>query len=315
MDGKSPIISIKNMNKSYGDYKVIKDLHLDIYEGEIIGLLGSNGAGKTTLISILSTLLLPDEGEGVICGYNLLKNRHEIKKVVSIVPQDLALYPTLTAYDNLSFYADLYGLKGSRKKSQIIKALQLAQLEDWANKRIDSFSGGMKRRINLVIGLLNEPKVVFLDEPTVGIDPQSRNHIFSCIRHLVDDLGITVIYTTHYMEEAETLCDRVAVYDKGEILDLDTPKNLIKKYGENDVEFVMEDTSLSFIEKVQSIEEVKSFTQMGQKIMIQCADSFAVTQKVMSLAQEEEVQIDSLNVKNSNLEHVFLHLTGKTLRA
>lgn len=315
MDGKSPIISIKNMNKSYGDYKVIKDLHLDIYEGEIIGLLGPNGAGKTTLISILSTLLLPDEGEGVICRYNLLKNRHEIKKVVSIVPQDLALYPTLTAYDNLSFYADLYGLKGSRKKSQIIKALQLAQLEDWANKRIDSFSGGMKRRINLVIGLLNEPKVVFLDEPTVGIDPQSRNHIFSCIRHLVDDLGITVIYTTHYMEEAETLCDRVAVYDKGEILDLDTPKNLIKKYGENDVEFVMEDTSLSFIEKVQSIEEVKSFTQMGQKIMIQCADSFAVTQKVMSLAQEEEVQIDSLNVKNSNLEHVFLHLTGKTLRA
>ncbi|BFH11590.1 ABC transporter ATP-binding protein [Paenibacillus melissococcoides] len=314
MDRKSPIISIKSINKSYGDYQVIKDLSLDIYEGEVIGLLGPNGAGKTTLISILSTLLLPDEGEGVICGRNLVKERQEIKKVVSVVPQDLALYPTLTAYDNLSFYADLYGLKGSRKKSQITKALQFAQLEDWANKRIDSFSGGMKRRINLVIGLLNEPKVVFLDEPTVGIDPQSRNHIFSCIRHLVDDLGITVIYTTHYMEEAEMLCDRVAIYDKGEILDLDAPKNLIKKYGENDVEFVVQDISGSFIEKVESIEEVKSFTRMDQKIMIQCADSFAVTQKVIGLAQQEEVQIDSLLVKNSNLEHVFLHLTGKTLR-
>lgn len=250
MNRKSSIISIKNIHKSYGDYQVIKDLSLDIYEGEVIGLLGPNGAGKTTLLSILSTLLPPDEGEGVICGHNLLKEPHEIKKVVSVVPQDLALYPTLTAYDNLSFYADLYGLKGSRKKSQITKALQLAQLEDWANKRVESFSGGMKRRINLVIGLLNDPKVVFLDEPTVGIDPQSRNHIFSCIRHLVDDRGVTVIYTTHYMEEAETLCDRVAIYDKGEILDVDTPKNLIKKYSENEVEFVMQHTSQSFSVKI-----------------------------------------------------------------
>jgi ABC-2 type transport system ATP-binding protein len=129
MDRKSPIISIKSIDKSYGDYQVIKDLSLDIYEGEVIGLLGPNGAGKTTLISILSTLLLPDEGEGVICGCNLVKDRHEIKKVVNVVPQDLALHPTLTAYDNLSFYADLYGLKGSRKKSQITKALQFAQLE------------------------------------------------------------------------------------------------------------------------------------------------------------------------------------------
>lgn len=315
MNRKSSIISIKNIHKSYGDYQVIKDLSLDIYEGEVIGLLGPNGAGKTTLLSILSTLLPPDEGEGVICGHNLLKEPHEIKKVVSVVPQDLALYPTLTAYDNLSFYADLYGLKGSRKKSQITKALQLAQLEDWANKRVESFSGGMKRRINLVIGLLNDPKVVFLDEPTVGIDPQSRNHIFSCIRHLVDDRGVTVIYTTHYMEEAETLCDRVAIYDKGEILDVDTPKNLIKKYGENEVEFVMQHTSQSFIEKVEAIEEAKSFTQMDQKIRIHCEDSFAVTQQVIGLAQQEKVQIGSLHVKNSNLEHVFLHLTGKTLRA
>ncbi|PFJ19664.1 ABC transporter ATP-binding protein [Bacillus cereus] len=309
------MISIRNIKKSYGDYTVIKNLSLDIRKGEIIGLLGPNGAGKTTLISILSTLILPDEGNGTVCNYNLYTERNMIKKNVSVVPQDLALYPTLTAYDNLSFYADLYGLKGNRKKRRIREALQFAQLEDWANKRIDTFSGGMKRRINLVIGLLNKPKVLFLDEPTVGIDPQSRNHIFNCIRHLVEKLGITVIYTTHHMEEAEMLCHRVAIYDKGEILDVDTPKNLIKKYGENYLEIVISNTPEEFIHKTKTIPDVKSCILVDKKIIIQCVDSFNVTREVMKLIQIYNLKIELFNVKNSNLENVFLHLTGKNLRS
>ncbi|MGN4931898.1 ABC transporter ATP-binding protein [Bacillus cereus group sp. MYBK14-1] len=309
------MISIRNIKKSYGDYTVIKNLSIDIRKGEIIGLLGPNGAGKTTLISILSTLTLPDEGYGTVCNYDLYTERNKIKKNVSVVPQDLALYPTLTAYDNLSFYADLYGLKGNRKKRRIKEALQFAQLEDWAHKRIDTFSGGMKRRINLVVGLLNKPKVIFLDEPTVGIDPQSRNHIFNCIRHLVEELGITVIYTTHHMEEAEMLCHRVAIYDKGEILDVDTPKNLIKKYGENYLEIVISNIPEEFIHKTKMISAVKSCTLVDKKIIIQCVDSFNVTREVMKLIQKYNLKIDLFNVKNSNLENVFLHLTGKNLRS
>lgn len=309
------MISIRNIKKSYGDYTVIKNLSIDIRKGEIIGLLGPNGAGKTTLISILSTLILPDEGHGTVCNFNLYTERNKIKKNVSVVPQDLALYPTLTAYDNLSFYADIYGLKGKRKKRRIKEALQFAQLEDWANKRIDTFSGGMKRRINLVVGLLNRPKVIFLDEPTVGIDPQSRNHIFDCIRHLVEELGITVIYTTHHMEEAEMLCNRVAIYDKGEILDIDTPKNLIKKYGENYLEIVISNIPEEFLHKIEMIPDVKSCTLVDKKIIIQCVDSFIVTREVMKLIQKYNLKIDLFNVKNSNLENVFLHLTGKNLRS
>ncbi|MGQ4671961.1 ATP-binding cassette domain-containing protein (plasmid) [Bacillus toyonensis] len=192
--------------------------------------------------------------------------------------------------------------------------MQFAQLEDWANKRIDTFSGGMKRRINLVVGLLNKPKVIFLDEPTVGIDPQSRNHIFNCIRHLVEELGITVIYTTHHMEEAEMLCHRVAIYDKGEILDVDTPKNLIKKYGENYLEIVISNIPEEFIHKTKMIPDVKSCTLVDKKIIIQCVDSFNVTREVMKLIQKYNLKIDLFNVKNSNLENVFLHLTGKNLR-
>ncbi|MED3616084.1 ABC transporter ATP-binding protein [Bacillus wiedmannii] len=309
------MISIRNIKKSYGDYTVINNLNLDIRKGEIIGLLGPNGAGKTTLISILSTLILPDEGHGTVCSYNLYTERNKIKKNVSVVPQDLALYPTLTAYDNLSFYADLYGLKGNRKKSRIKEALQFAQLEDWGHKRIDTFSGGMKRRINLVIGLLNKPKVIFLDEPTVGIDPQSRNHIFNCIRHLVEELGITVIYTTHHMEEAEMLCHRVAIYDKGEILDIDTPKNLITKYGENYLEIAISNIPEEFIYKTKMIADVKSCTLVDKKVIIQCVDSFNVTREVMKLIQKYNLKIELFNVKNSNLENVFLHLTGKNLRS
>ncbi|MGC9299111.1 ABC transporter ATP-binding protein [Bacillus cereus] len=309
------MISIRNIKKSYGDYTVIKNLSIDIRKGEIIGLLGPNGAGKTTLISILSTLTLPDEGYGTVCNYDLYTEQNKIKKNVSVVPQDLALYPTLTAYDNLSFYADLYGLKGNRKKSRIKEALQFAQLEDWAHKRIDTFSGGMKRRINLVIGLLNKPKVIFLDEPTVGIDPQSRNHIFNCIRHLVEELGITVIYTTHHMEEAEMLCHRVAIYDKGEILDIDTPKNLITKYGENYLEIVISNIPEEFIYKTKMIADVKSCTLVDKKVIIQCVDSFNVTREVMKLIQKYNLKIELFNVKNSNLENVFLHLTGKNLRS
>lgn len=193
--------------------------------------------------------------------------------------------------------------------------MQFAQLEDWANKRIDTFSGGMKRRINLVVGLLNTPKVIFLDEPTVGIDPQSRNHIFNCIRHLVEELGITVIYTTHHMEEAEMLCHRVAIYDKGEILDVDTPKNLIKKYGENYIEIVISNIPEEFIHKTKMIPDVKSCTLVDKKIIIQCVDSFNVTREVMKLIQKYNLKIDLFNVKNSNLENVFLHLTGKNLRS
>jgi ABC-2 type transport system ATP-binding protein len=228
-----PIIEIKNLCKRYkgSDEPALKDVTLDIYPNEIFGLLGPNGAGKTTTISILCGLIGRTSGEVMIDGFNLSSELEQIKQVIGVVPQDIALYPTLTALENLTFFGNMYGLKGKSLKDLILDRMAYFGLERFARKKISSFSGGMKRRVNLIAGLLHNPKILFLDEPTAGIDVQSKIVILEFL-HEINRKGTTIIYTSHYMEEAENLCSRVSIIDRGTIVSTGNPKELVANHPE-----------------------------------------------------------------------------------
>lgn len=311
---KDLIISAKGLRKSFGKFTAVQDVDLDVYEGEILGLLGPNGAGKTTLISMLTGVLKPDSGQATICGYDLHKDLHKIKRKVSLVPQHLAIYLELNAYENLNFFANLYGLKGKEKKERINEALEIAQLTDQATKKVEHFSGGMKRRLNLAIGLLNHPKVIFFDEPTVGVDPQSRSHIFKSIQYLVKELKMSVIYTTHYMEEAETLCHRVAIYDQGKVLDLDDTDALLAKHGQKQLEIRVDAMDDQLIQAIEKLKHVDSVHYVDQTLVIHAHDLIKTTEVVLRMIQEIQLEVKTFNVRESDLEDVFLKLTGRKLR-
>jgi len=233
MQENNHIIELKYLTKYYKGSNVpaIDNISLNIDKGEIYGLLGPNGAGKTTTISILCGLFGPTSGNVFIDGMEYQHSAEKIKNIIGVVPQDIALYPSLTARENLTFFGNMYGLKGKHLKSRIEECLELFGLEKNANRRIKTFSGGMKRRINLIAGILHKPKIIYLDEPTVGVDVQSRNVILDHLRDINKE-GTTIIYTSHYMEEAENFCSRVAIIDKGNILTEGKPKDLINSKPE-----------------------------------------------------------------------------------
>ena len=219
-----------NLHKSFNGLKAVDGVSFSIDEGEIFGLLGPNGAGKTTTIRILSTILQPDRGDVVIGGHSIRRDADAVRRLIGVCPQELALYPEMSALDNLIFFGRMVGLDGRKAKAQALENLELMGLLDRARGKVDKFSGGMKRRVNLAVALMGHPRLLFLDEPTVGIDPQSRNMIYETIEGL-RDRGITVLYTTHYMEEAERLCRRVAIMDGGRIVAMDTADGLRRLLG------------------------------------------------------------------------------------
>ena len=226
-------LAAQDLHKSFSGNKAVAGVSFTIGKGEIFGLLGPNGAGKTTTIRILSTVLEPDAGDATIGGYSVRKNPAEVRSLIGVCPQDLALYEDLSALDNLIFFGRMEGLDSKEAKSQAITNLALMELTERAKGKIAKFSGGMKRRVNLAIALMGSPKLLILDEPTVGIDPQSRNKIFETIFNLRDK-GLTVLYTTHYMEEADHICNRVAIMDGGKIVAMDTPHGLKSQIGDPD---------------------------------------------------------------------------------
>jgi ABC-2 type transport system ATP-binding protein len=226
-------LTITDLHKSFNSYKAVNGVSLSIDKGEIFGLLGPNGAGKTTMIRIMSTILPPDRGDFTIGGYSGRSNPGAVRRLIGICPQELALYEDLSPIDNLVFFGRMVGLNGKEARSQAMTNLDLMGLSDRARGKVEKFSGGMKRRVNLAIALMGHPQLLFLDEPTVGIDPQSRNNIHETIKEL-RKTGMTFLYTTHYMEEANQLCDRVAIMDSGQIIAMDTPLNLRKQVGPPD---------------------------------------------------------------------------------
>jgi ABC-2 type transport system ATP-binding protein len=224
-------VVIKDLQKSFKDFKAVDGVSFTIQKGEIFGLLGPNGAGKTTTIRMMSTVLPMDGGDIIVGGHSIKKESEEVRKIIGVCPQDLALYEDLSAIDNMVFFGRMVGMAGEEAKAQALANLKLMGLEERAKGKVGKFSGGMKRRINLAIALMGHPQLLFLDEPTVGIDPQSRNNIYENITNLQKN-GMTILYTTHYMEEADRLCERVAIMDGGKIIAMDTTHNLKKQIGD-----------------------------------------------------------------------------------
>ncbi len=240
-------LAARNLHKSFNGHQAVQGVSFVIEKGEIFGLLGPNGAGKTTTIRILSTVLPPDHGDVTIGGHSLKHDPVAARKLIGSCPQDLALYQDLSAVDNLIFFGRMEGLSGREARAQAIENLELVGLADRANDKVKNFSTGMKRRVNLVVALMGNPSLLFLDEPTVGIDPQSRNNIYETILGLRDG-GKTILYTTHYMEEADRLCDRIAIMDGGSIIAIDTPRNLKGRIGPSETT-TLEDVFLSLTGK------------------------------------------------------------------
>jgi ABC-2 type transport system ATP-binding protein len=295
------MIQVTNLRKEFADVTAVDGVSFDIRQAETFGLLGPNGAGKTTTIHMLTGVLKPDGGEISING-SADPTRLEVRQHLGVAPQALALYEELTAEENIAFLAKLYGLSGPRLKERVAWALEFAGLTDRCGHRIRTYSGGMKRRLNLACALVHDPKVVFLDEPTVGVDPQSRNYIFSGIEALAKE-GRTILYTTHYMEEAQRLCERVAIMDRGRILALDTVENLIDHHGgEALVEAELEGAPPAGVELPGTSEDgVLRFSS---------AAPFEEAARLVASG----VKFASFRVDRPNLEVVFLALTGRRLR-
>ena len=310
-----PIIEIENLTKRYNERTVLQGLSLSIVEGEIFGLLGPNGAGKSTTISILAGLIAADEGMVKIGGFDIAHDLDRIKSTIGFVPQDLALYPTLSAKDNLAFFGQIYGLGRNLLKERVAWALDLVRLSDRANDSVHSFSGGMQRRLNIAVGLIHKPRILFLDEPTVGVDPQSRNFIFEHVEQLKAG-GMTILYTTHYMEEAERLCDRVAIVDEGRVLALDTPHGLISLLGNGIIRAaVPPDAVKSLMTEIQSMPPVAKITAGSDgRLTMETKDSRPALIAFIEVCGRLDIPILSLEVLETSLESVFLHLTGKRLR-
>ena len=309
-----PILYAQNLQKSYGDIKAVDGISLQVARGEVFGLLGPNGAGKTTTISMLTGLFPPSEGTITVDGLDLAKNPNKVKAKLGLVPQEMALYMPLSARQNLMFFGRIYGLKGKGLRQRVDEVLEMIGLTDRADDAVEKYSGGMKRRVNIGAGLLHKPQVLFLDEPTVGVDPQSRNAIFESVEAL-NRAGMSVIYTTHYMEEAQRLCHRVAIVDEGKLIALDTPTALIRSLGGGVVMLGVPDSAPEDLEdRLAQVPAVKSVTRSDGLFKIETQRLQAALMGALDITNQLDVRITSLEILEPNLESVFLNLTGKKLR-
>lgn len=306
------MLKVSKLVKRYGDNLAVSDISFSVSPGEIYGLLGPNGAGKSTTINIITGLIRKDGGTVTIDGLDLDKSLQQAKHLLGIVPQDLAIYNDLTAYQNVSFFGALYGLKGAALKRQAMETLALVGLEDKAKSKVKTFSGGMKRRLNIACGLVHRPKILILDEPTVGIDPQSRNHIMESILKLNKE-GMTIVYTTHYMEEAEQLCNRIAIMDMGQIVaqgNLSELRGLIEEHW-----FInLKVKGMPPLEDLRGVSGVEQIDVSGNVLRFRCSNKNSQLRSILDILAEHHIEILDLATEEPNLEDVFLTLTGKRLR-
>jgi ABC-2 type transport system ATP-binding protein len=307
------ILTVQNLAKRYGRTQALQGVSFEVRDGEMFGLLGPNGAGKTTLLSILSGLLAADEGSATLIGQKVHPDNLEMRRLLGIVPQELAIYGDLTARENLNFFGKLYGLRGAKLTAQTDRVLAAIALDGRSNDRAETFSGGMKRRLNLGAALMHGPRLLLLDEPTAGVDPQSRNHIFEEIRRL-NATGVTVIYTSHYMEEVQSLCTRVGIIDHGRLIACDTLPDLLGKLP-GVVRLQLPHANPALEERLRQLPDVKLSTHdAGRSLEIAARHIQAILVQLITLLNEMQQPLLHLETQEPNLERVFLHLTGKSLR-
>lgn len=307
------MIKVDDISKSFGKIDALKKVSFEIKEGDTFGLLGPNGAGKTTSINILSTILKPDSGQVIINGLDLASNKEACKLMIGVVPQEISLYEVLSAYENLFFWGSLYRISGQKLHDKINSVLELVGLYDRRNDAIKTYSGGMKRRINIASAILHNPKILLMDEPTVGIDPQSRNRIFEIIQELNQN-GMTIIYTTHYMEEAERLCNTIAIMDNGAVVANGTLEELKRISGTSDI-LKMKTSTL----QEKNILKLKSnillnFSHNSTELNFECKNITAEISALINNVLSAGIEIHGIETQNASLESVFLKLTGKHLR-
>ncbi len=308
------VLEADGLTKSFGDIHAVQGVSFHIAEGETYGLLGPNGSGKTTTISMICGLLEADEGTVSVAGMPMTTGSLKPKSVIGLVPQELAIYPDLTARENLMFFGRLYGIGQAELAKRVDEVLKVIGLADRAKDRAGTYSGGMKRRLNIGIGLVHGPTLLILDEPTVGVDPQSRNAILEAIERLAD-AGIAVLYTTHYMEEAQRLCDRVAIVDSGSVRAEGTQRELVQLVGENDRIRVSGTGALKeAAERVKKVPGVSDASATAEEVSILATDAGDILTEVLQALSSDGMVVGSVTVEKPDLETVFLHLTGRALR-
>lgn len=303
------LIKVENLVKRFDEVVAVDDISFSISQGEIFGFLGPNGAGKTTTLSILSTLLSQTSGKAFVNGFDVNKQQNEVRRSIGVVFQDPTLDEELTARENMIIHGKLYGMRGIQEK--IDELLELVELEKWKNKIVKTFSGGMKRRLEIARGLLHEPKILFLDEPTLGLDPQTRNHLWDYIKRMNDEKQVTIILTTHYMDEADKLSDRVAIIDQGKIIAMDTPKSLKEQIGESVIRIETSET-LKVKESLSKIDWIDKTTIHNGFIDVALQNAEKHIAEVIKLLHH--TPIESVSLRIPSLEEVFLNYTGRTIR-
>jgi ABC-2 type transport system ATP-binding protein len=308
------MITVRSVSKSFGKIEAVKNVSFNIKKGEIFGILGPNGAGKSTIVNLLNTLVRPDEGDVIIDGVNIKDDGETIKLIMGVVPQEIALYEELSAYENLMFWGGLYETPKQELKKNVIKTLEIVDLVSRKDDRIKTFSGGMKRRINIACSLLHNPKILVLDEPTVGVDPQNRNHIFEVIERLNNE-GMTIIYTTHYMEEAERFCDNIAIIDVGRIIAQGTLKELKQISNVNDLLTIkLAAADNETITRITSENPLFIYDSTSGTFKVECGNIGKDTSIIINQIQNSGGVIERIYSQGTNLEFIYLKLTGKKLR-
>ncbi|GAF64292.1 ABC transporter ATP-binding protein [Bacillus sp. TS-2] len=309
------MIETIKLSKAYKGKDAVDEVGIYLDEGESVGLLGPNGAGKSTTISMISSLLKPSSGDIKLYGKSTIKDATEIRKVLGVVPQEIALYEELSAYENLKFFGEIYKVKRNELESRIQNVLDMVGLKSRQKELVKTFSGGMKRRVNIAAALLHNPKILILDEPTVGIDPQSRNHILETVRKLNEENGTTILYTSHYMEEVEQLCKRVYIMDHGKVVASGSKGELLSILSSEDsIKVTLSETSDELIEKIRSIEYIRRVEETNEGIQISAKKGVNFLSDLVRTVENEGVQLLNYQMDTPSLEDVFLHLTGRTLR-
>ncbi len=307
-----PLLEVDRLHKRYGALVALHEVSFEVEEGEIFGLLGPNGAGKTTLLSIVSSLLQASGGTVRIGGRTLNASERDLRRQIGIVPQDLALYGELTARENLRFFGELYGLHGTDLSQRVNEVLEAIGLADRADGRVEVFSGGMKRRLNLGAALVHRPRLLLLDEPTVGVDPQSRNHIFEEVRRLNRN-GMTIVYTSHYMEEVQALCPRVGIIDHGRLVACDTVVNLLRQVR-SVIRCRVASVPAALRERLKALPDLRFTEAEGPVLEVECNDVTTTLPSILAALTEFGVELHGLETHEPSLERVFFDLTKTTLR-
>lgn len=306
-------IETMDLTRRFGKLTAVYGVNLQVKEGEIFGLLGPNGAGKSTMISMLCTILKPTSGTATVNGYDIKSKPGEVRKSIGIVFQDPSIDDKLTGRENMELHADLYDVPRDVMHSRIDEVLKLVELEDRASNFVNTYSGGMRRRLEIARSLIHYPKVLFLDEPTIGLDPQSRDHIWNYIRDLKKRENITIILTTHYMEEADELCDRVAIIDRSRIIALDSPHNL-KEQLESEMITIRTNNNHLFADKLAETKIVNKITVTDEELNLNVKNAHTALPRVVELAVSSGVYVESIEIREPDLDDVFMYYTGREIR-